>query len=342
MSDMENEKIFIIVPVYKVEAYLDRCITSILNQTYQGWELVLVDDGSPDNCPAICDRYAAEHDNITVIHQENGGVSAARNTAVTYTREHADENRDWITFIDSDDFVHPNYLEYLHRAATEANTDISGCAYLETSNFKEAGFSDFPALKFDRLAAETYWCTKHMEATVTWGKLYRLILFHNITFPVGFIAEDQLTSHKLIFQRTHIAFVPVRLYFYFTRENSIMHSVWTPQMLDELTAKKEHAVFFLNHGYSAAHALAVRELFLCCIKHLRYMENLAPKYNHLKKEVHTKCRQAFHLYAHHNGYIRAMLFWYNARIVRPIRRVLSNESVFSFLLRKSKQKMGLK
>jgi len=105
-------KIYFIIPVYKVEKYLKRCVDSVINQTYKNVHIVLVDDGSPDKCGEICDQYAKEHDNITVIHKENGGLSDARNKGLLYVRENADKD-DYLTFLDSDDFVHREFSKIL-------------------------------------------------------------------------------------------------------------------------------------------------------------------------------------------------------------------------------------
>jgi glycosyltransferase involved in cell wall biosynthesis len=120
--------ISVIVPVYKVEKYIHRCVDSILGQTFTDFELILVDDGSPDSCGAICDEYAAK-DSRVVIHQENGGLSAARNAGIEWSFDHS--NSGWMTFIDSDDWVHPQYLELLHRACLENGTALRSVSMLQ-------------------------------------------------------------------------------------------------------------------------------------------------------------------------------------------------------------------
>ena len=117
--------ISVIVPVYKVEKYIHRCVRSILGQTYADFELILVDDGSPDNCGVICDEYAAKDSRVVVIHQENGGLSAARNAGIDWVFANSDSQ--WLSFIDSDDWVHPEYLQRLLDAATYAGTCPLGC-----------------------------------------------------------------------------------------------------------------------------------------------------------------------------------------------------------------------
>ena len=127
--------ISVIVPVYKVEEYIYRCVDSILAQSFKDFELILVDDGSPDNCGKICDEYAQKDKRITVIHKENGGLSDARNTGIDW----ALKNSNWITFIDSDDWVHTDYLKNLYNAVKENNVDISVCGYVNTTGLSVSG-----------------------------------------------------------------------------------------------------------------------------------------------------------------------------------------------------------
>ena len=136
---MSTPLISVILPIYKVEEYLDRCVQSIVNQTYTNLEIILVDDGSPDNCPAICDEYAQQDSRIRVIHKENGGLSSARNAGIDWAFENS--NSQWLTFIDSDDWIHPQYLELLPSAVTDNNTDIGSCEYEEISQFSKLSIS---------------------------------------------------------------------------------------------------------------------------------------------------------------------------------------------------------
>ena len=124
-------QISIIVPVYKVEPYLRRCVDSILNQSFLDFDLILVDDGSPDTCGVICDEYAAKDSRVHVIHQKNGGLSAARNAGIDWAFAHSDSS--WLTFVDSDDWIHPQMLEALHNAVRKDDTSVAVCGYQETS-----------------------------------------------------------------------------------------------------------------------------------------------------------------------------------------------------------------
>ena len=125
-------KISIVVPVYKVEKYLQRCVASLLEQSFTSFDLILVDDGSPDLCGKICDQYAEKDNRIHVIHQKNGGLSAARNSGIDWSISNSDSG--WITFVDSDDWVDPQYLECLYNAVKLYKTNISICAYKETAD----------------------------------------------------------------------------------------------------------------------------------------------------------------------------------------------------------------
>ena len=128
-------EISIIVPVYNVEKYLQRCVDSILAQTFSDFELLLVDDGSPDNCGEICDWYATQDDRVHVIHQKNGGLSAARNAGIDWAFSNSDSQ--WLNFIDSDDWVHPQYLEVLKNAVDKDGTDLSITKLHRTDHYEK-------------------------------------------------------------------------------------------------------------------------------------------------------------------------------------------------------------
>ena len=135
--------ISVIVPVYKVEKYIHRCVDSILNQTFSDFELILVDDGSPDNCGAICDEYAAKDSRVVVIHQENGGLSAARNAGIDWAFANSDSQ--WLSFIDSDDWVHPEYLQKLLDTAVNNSAEVAFCT-LTAFTEDEHGYQEVPFL----------------------------------------------------------------------------------------------------------------------------------------------------------------------------------------------------
>lgn len=235
--------ISVIVPVYKVEKYIHRCVDSILGQTYADFELILVDDGSPDNCTGICDEYAAKDSRVVVIHQENGGLSAARNAGIDWAFANSDSQ--WLSFIDSDDWVHPEYLRRLLDAALENNVSVSICGYVQTEGAD-------PEIDPDTLTSvlwntEGFFVEHNVNATVAWGKLYRKECFRSIRYPLGKLHEDEFTTYKILFAFESVAVIAAPLYAYYTNPKSIMQSTWSPRRMDALDAYSERLAYFQQH-----------------------------------------------------------------------------------------------
>ena len=237
-------KISIIVPIYKVEPYLRRCIDSILNQTYADYEVILVDDGSPDICPAICDEYALQYDNIIVIHKPNGGLSDARNAGIDWSFQNS--SSDWISFIDSDDWIHPRFFEILYNSAINQQVNIAISDFQRVSSHIEyQTINDFNTSLYDPL---DFYVEFKTTATIACSKLYRKELFQNIRYPVGRLHEDEFTTHKLLYLAGPVAYVQCPLYFYFYNEASIMHQEYSPRKLDAVDACEEQQLFFQSIG----------------------------------------------------------------------------------------------
>lgn len=242
--------ISVIVPIYNVEKYLNRCIDSILNQSFKDFELILVDDGSPDNCGKICDEYAKKDSRIVVIHKENGGLSDARNKGIEWAFENS--KSEWITFIDSDDWVHRDYLKMLLGSAVELGSNVSACAYIETEKYLEDKSDDVIAKQID---TEEFYVTRNVNAVISCAKLYKKDLFIHIRFPFGKIHEDEFTTYKVLFQCKNIAYVSNPLYYYFQRSDSIMGREWNSKRLDALRAYEESARYFRVNKFLNAHTL---------------------------------------------------------------------------------------
>lgn len=241
--------ISVIVPVYKVEPYLRRCVESILTQTFNDFELILVDDGSPDNCGAICDEYAQQDPRVHVIHQQNGGLSAARNAGIDWAFTHSSSQ--WLTFVDSDDWIHPETLGLLHHAAVMKNVNVSVCDFCRLTKpmGPEISASDRTAVL---MSPEDFWCKKYVTATIACCKLYRKEAFQGIRYPVGKLHEDEFTTYKLLFAEKQIAVMSAPLYCYFQNPDGIMRSSWQPKRMDIFAALAEQARFFENNGYQKA------------------------------------------------------------------------------------------
>ena len=240
--------ISVIVPVYRVEPYLRRCVESIRSQSFQDFELILVDDGSPDTCGAICDEYAGKDSRIHAIHQENGGLSAARNAGIDWVFAHSDSQ--WLTFIDSDDWVHGDYLRILLDAAQVHDAGIAACGYIHVSALCE----DTPIESRTSIPMEpedAY--VKHYGMCITaCCKLYRRDLFSEVRFPVGKLHEDCYTTHIPLFAAGRVAVCDVPLYYYYTNPGSITRSRWKPKRLEEIDAHEHRLAWLQEHGLSAA------------------------------------------------------------------------------------------
>ncbi|MFW5787671.1 MAG: glycosyltransferase family 2 protein [Halanaerobiales bacterium] len=242
-----SELISVIVPVYKVEDYLQQCIDSLRNQTYENLEIILVDDGSPDKCGEICDHYAEVDDRVKVIHKENGGVSRARNAGLEIAEG------EYISFLDSDDWVEPDYINILYKLLKNHNVDISICNYVKTdgddvSLVKSKGdtyiYSGIEAL--NGLYGEDM-----IQMNVCWGKLFKKSLFLYNKFPDGKIFEDILIMHNLYYDSEKIIVTTQELVYYRQREKSFTKKRHTIKMkLDMLEAFKERKNFFQSKRLS--------------------------------------------------------------------------------------------
>ena len=174
-------QISVIVPVYRAEKFLHRCVDSVLGQTFRDFELILLDDGSPDGSGAICDAYAARDSRVRAIHQGNAGVCAARNTCLDWVLSNSDSQ--WIFFIDNDDWMHPETLERLHRAALEQGTKIAVCGYAQTEGENPAVSPE--QLTPERWLPKDFYMQRFVNATICWGKLYHRSCFDGGTVPRG-------------------------------------------------------------------------------------------------------------------------------------------------------------
>ncbi len=240
--------ITVVVPVYKVEEYLERCVDSVLNQSYTDFQLVLVDDGSPDNCGKICDTYTEKDNRIFVIHQKNGGLSAARNTGINWFYEQ--NNSDYITFLDSDDWLHPDYLRILMDGITKNDVKISVCNYKRVTT--EIPHEDFENCDYELTTPEDFLVNHSWQYNYAWGKLYHKSVFEDVRYPVGKNFEDTFTTYKLLHKCEKIAYTNLQLYYYLRNEQGISRSPWKPSELVIFDAMQEQLSFYKEKGLQKA------------------------------------------------------------------------------------------
>ena len=213
----EKPLLSIIVPVYDVERYLQKCMDSILAQTFTDFELILVEDGSPDNCPALCDAAAAKDARIRVIHQKNGGLSAARNAGLDAARG------DWIGFVDSDDYIAPEMYEMLYKAVQSTGADLALCDYVEVDETGALCPQMHVSLSGTELTGrELLQKASGLMVQLAWNKLYRRAIFAQLRYPVGKVNEDLFVIPEICLNTQRAVVVPEVLYYYVQRSDSIM------------------------------------------------------------------------------------------------------------------------
>lgn len=238
-------KLYFIIPVYKVENYLERCVSSVLAQSYQNIEIVLVDDGSPDRCPEMCDAYAEKYANIHVIHKPNGGLSDARNAGLEYVYRNITDG-DYITFLDSDDFVHPAYSEKMIALCEENGCGMAQCGY-------EKGDADaFPPSNDNHNLTVTDAESALLGYTLKsqcCAKIFRAEAFCDLRFTKGVLNEDEFITYKAVFAAKKVALTGEPLYYYYQHGSSIMDTIAkklknNPHRYDYLTAYSQRIAFF--------------------------------------------------------------------------------------------------
>lgn len=229
-----KELISVIVPIYNVEKYLRKCVDSIINQTYKNLEIILVDDGSPDNCPKICDEYAKQDSRIKVIHKENGGLSDARNAGMNIA------TGEYISFIDSDDWIKSEMIEDMYNRMIEDNSDLvsSGVLWVDENGveIRNATVSENCVLNTEQAMTELINDGKLKQHV--WNKLYKADLIKNIPFDKGKYHEDVFWSYKVIGEAERISIEKNSYYFYVQRSESIMGEKYSAKRLDALDAMK--------------------------------------------------------------------------------------------------------
>lgn len=239
---MKNKPLIsIIVPLYKVEKFLPKCVESVLAQTYQNWELELVDNGSPDNCYKLCVNYADKDSRIKAFHVlENKGVSSGRNRGVE------EATGDYITFFDADDYLHPEFLETMVRLCLDYDADLAQCAHIRGDDYI------FPTEKKD---TQIQFYDSHsvfiseVSNIVVWGKLYKSDIVKGIEFPNGKFYEDDRTTWKYYSRAKKIVVTSRPLYYYYMNSESTMVQLTKAPSLNYTEAYDERLNYYTDLGY---------------------------------------------------------------------------------------------
>ena len=239
--------ISVIIPVYKCEQYIESCVAHILNQTFTDFEIILVDDGSPDNSGKLCDELAEKYNKIVVLHQENQGQAAARNNGVRISRG------EWLHFVDSDDLIHPQMLDALYNAVTKNDVKLAMCSAVQDEKIPHDFYAD-KKVEFKNLEMNEdnflYLCRDlKYYYWVVWGKLIHKSIYEKYLLTEGRIYEDNAIVCKWLYEAKMVALTHTPLYFYYVNTSSTTKKEFTKKHLDVLWAFKEQIDFFYSIGF---------------------------------------------------------------------------------------------
>ncbi len=231
------DKISVIVPIYKVENYLKKCINSIINQSYRNLEIILVDDGSPDNCGKICDEYAKQDKRIVVIHKENGGLSDARNKGLEIA------SGDYISFVDSDDWLVNNAYELTMDIMKKNDANIVSFNYTKVyENENQIAYNVKSTRTYTNENAYKLHIQGQLFPALVWNKLYKKEIIDGLLFEVNKISEDEFFTYKVMSRAINPTYLNVPLYYYLQREDSIINTI-SIKKLDAIDGMYERLKF---------------------------------------------------------------------------------------------------
>lgn len=255
-----KDLISVIVPVYKAEPYLDKCISSIVNQTYKNLEIILVDDGSPDNCPAMCDSWAKKDNRIHVIHKPNGGLSDARNAGMSVA------TGELMTFVDSDDWISPDMYEYLYQRLIEDGSDIAACGVQliwENGTSPRMLTCEGNCVLNREEAMQAIIEESWLKQPVVY-KIYKTKLIKDVMFPAGKYHEDVFWSYQAVGRAQKVSVSDHIGYYYLQRGGSIMGEGYSLKRLDAIEGKVQRCAY-MRKRFPALSASSIKDLWFTCI-----------------------------------------------------------------------------
>lgn len=282
--------ISVIVPIYNVEDYLDRCVESIINQTYKNLEIILVNDGSPDNCPQMCDDYAKKDSRIKVVHKKNGGLSDARNAGMKVA------TGEYVSFIDSDDYISLDFYETLLQTMVDNNSDIVECSvvkFYENSNFDKYN-DNLKVTNYDTLYALDGLINENPFKQHVWNKLYKSSVALDIPYAVGKLNEDEFWTYQVFGKAKKVTRINKTMYYYFQRGSSIMGNGYNIKRLDALEGKMNRQAY-IEKNFPTLATKAKVDLYGSCMfayqSVLKFMSGKdKKKAGRIIKDYKNKCK----------------------------------------------------
>jgi len=326
MNENINEKfplISVIIPVYNVEKYLEDCLKSVCGQTYKNLEIIIVDDGSEDQSYKICEQYQRTDNRIRLIHQNNQGLSAARNTGINVA------HGKYYNFTDSDDYVNKYMLEILYKNLKNFNAAISAGDFRREKENQTADYAVKPESKNKTVLYEKEDILKYLieEGGIwlvsAWNKLYRAELFRNIRYPVGKRHEDEFIIHRLLYASEKIVFDNRILYYYRERQNSIIGLEQNRVHADELEAYKERIDFFHEIQYSGNIDKLLFKYIITADLFYDQAENRREKKR--RKQMISSFSHECMVKSSANYQIRAIIFGWSPKLYHFIQKIIKRK-----------------
>lgn len=284
-----NELVTVIIPVYNVEKYIDRCMECVLGQTYTNLEIIMIDDGSKDASGKIIDEYAKKDSRIQVYHKENGGQASARNLGVSKA------TGEYICFVDSDDCIHERYVETLLAICHDTDCDLAICTY---ENFEGDSVDWKQELPMADVETETplqtldaIFSPRNVETIVVWNKLYKRSNIQNVKFVEGRIFEDEEVSARLIHASHKVARVAKPMYYYFQNNAGTMGGEFTLKKLDILWALETRMSFFKDNKLTELYYKDAYKYMCKLLTHYYRVGKMSEKHPEIQKEIMEKYKK---------------------------------------------------
>lgn len=307
-------KLSIIIPIYNVEKYLPQCLDSVINQTYKNLEIILINDGSSDSCPKICEEYAAKDYRIKVIHKKNGGLSDARNEGLKIA------SGSFISFLDSDDFLSVDFYKILVRTLIEYDADIVECGFRKFERdldfVKEIETGKENIELFETEIALKLLMTEYFKQIV-WNKIYRKEIVADLQFPVNKINEDEFWTYKVFGNAKKIVKIPNELYFYRQQSDSIMGTKYSLKRLDGLQAMEER-INFMRKDFPTLVNLAIEVFCFGSFFHYQKIcehQEIDPQKIYRKKII--KSVKKYNEFSIYKDWDWKAIFWYKLFLFNP-------------------------
>ena len=311
-------KVSIIIPVYNVEKYIDRCLESVVNQTYKNLEVILVDDGSTDNSGKICDAHKEKYKMTKVIHKENGGLSSARNEGLKYV------TGQYVFYLDSDDYISKDCIEHLVKISTQKNADIS---IIKMINIAENTNEEIKELKNEKLIVmnsekaikESLYQKKYSCCAP--AKLYKTEIAKQVKFPLGKLAEDLATCHNFFDISNVIVYSSHIGYYYRQQDNSIMHK-FNKKRMDALKWSNEIEKF-CEKKYPKIHKAAECRTFNVAIHLLLDLKNDVEDYDKIHNEIWSNIKRTrksviFNIESRNREKIAALISFFGEKTLKLV------------------------